>query len=426
MILIVDDKQENLFSLKTLLQLHAYEVDTAASGEDALKKMLRNDYALIILDVQMPGMDGYEVAEAATSLNKTQDIPILFLSAVNIDKRFITKGYNAGGVDYLTKPLDPDLLLLKVRTFCRLSDQTRELKSIQGMLKEEIEMRKKSQEAVESMNLLLEEKVAQRTSELVLLNKDLENRNAELAQYAFLASHDLQEPLRKVLTFSRIIDEKHLAKMPEAHQQMGRVIASIERMRDLIHDLLHYSNLSENAKFTKTDLNIILENTLSDLELSIREKNAVINIQSLPAIEAVPGQLRQVFQNLISNALKFSQKGKAPEISIRCELVGEKSLSAPATPQGDYVRICVQDNGIGFNEMYHDKIFTIFQRLHGRSEYEGTGIGLAIVKKIIEKHHGLIGAKSQEEAGATFSFVLPLRQTGNTLSDNLKPYAEHL
>lgn len=426
MILIVDDKQENLFSLKTLLQLHAFEVDTATSGEEALKKMLRNDYALIILDVQMPGMDGYEVAEAATGMNKTRDIPILFLSAVNIDKRFITKGYNAGGVDYLTKPLDPDLLLMKVRTFCRLSDQTRELKSTQGMLKQEIEIRKRSQAEVESMNLSLEEKVEQRTRELVMLNKDLENRNVELAQYAFLASHDLQEPLRKILTFSRIIDEKHLGDMPEAHQQMSRVIASIERMRELIQDLLHYSNLSENSQFLQTDLNAILENTLSDLELAIREKGAQMDVQPLPAIEAVPGQMRQLFQNLISNALKFSKNGTPPHIRIWSELIEEKNLDAPPTAEGDFVRIRVQDNGIGFDESYHEKIFTIFQRLHGRSEYEGTGIGLAIVKKIIEKHNGLIGAKSKEGEGATFTLVLPLRQTDKFIADNIKPYAEHL
>src|SRR5688572_341392 len=111
MVLIVDDKHDNLFSLKSLLQLHLYEVDTASSGEEALKKILRKDYALIILDVQMPEMDGYEVAEAVAGLNKTKDIPIIFLSAVNIDKRFITKGYDSGGVDYVTKPFDPDLLL---------------------------------------------------------------------------------------------------------------------------------------------------------------------------------------------------------------------------------------------------------------------------------------------------------------------------
>lgn len=410
MILIVDDHQENLFSLKSLLQLNAYEVDTAASGEEALKKMLRNEYSLIILDVQMPGMDGYEVAEAINSLNKTKDIPIIFLSAVNTDKRFISKGYNSGGADYVTKPFDPELLLLKVKTFCRLYEQTRELKNMQAMLKKEIEIRKLAQAEVESMNLSLEEKVEQRTKELVYLNQDLENRNAELAQYAFLASHDLQEPLRKILTFSRIIREKFLVNRPEAHDQMDKVIASTERMRDLIHDLLNHSNLSGKSQFSTIDLNVILENTMSDLELSIKEKNANIIAGKMPVLQAVPGQIRQIFQNLISNALKFSRKDLIPEILISSEFIDRKDLDAVAGPKGAFVRIQVKDNGIGFDEAYRDKIFTIFQRLHGRSEYEGTGIGLAIVKKIVEKHNGLIGSRSSEGEGATFILVLPLQQ----------------
>ena len=411
MILIVDDHQENLFSLKSLLQLNAYEVDTAASGEEALKKLLRNEYSLIILDVQMPGMDGYEVAEAINSLNKTKDIPIIFLSAVNTDKRFISKGYNSGGADYVTKPFDPELLLLKVKTFCRLYEQTRELKNMQAMLKKEIEIRKLAQAEVESMNLSLEEKVEQRTKELVYLNQDLENRNAELAQYAFLASHDLQEPLRKILTFSRIIREKFLVDRTEAHDQMDKVIASTERMRDLIHDLLNHSNLSGKSQFSTIDLNVILENTMSDLELFIKEKNAHIIAGKMPVLQAVPGQIRQIFQNLISNALKFSKKDLAPEILISSEFIDRKDLDAVAGPKGAFVRIQVKDNGIGFDEAYRDKIFTIFQRLHGRSEYEGTGIGLAIVKKIVEKHNGLIGSRSSEGEGATFILVLPLQQS---------------
>ena len=201
MILIVDDKQENLFSLKTLLQLNVYDVDTASSGEEALKKILRNEYELIILDVQMPGMDGYEVAEIITGYSKSKDIPIIFLSAVNIDKRFITKGYTSGGVDYVTKPFDPDLLLLKIKTFSKLYRQAKELNDIKDNL---------------------EQKVEKRTAELKQANKNLEASNAELQQYAFIASHDLQEPLRKIITFTRIIEERFLEKTPEAmavHEQ---------------------------------------------------------------------------------------------------------------------------------------------------------------------------------------------------------------
>jgi signal transduction histidine kinase/DNA-binding response OmpR family regulator len=143
MILIVDDKAENIFSLKTILELHSFPTDTALSGEEALKKILRQSYALIILDVQMPGMDGFEVAEAISGYSKARDIPIIFLSAANTDKKFITKGYSSGGMDYITKPIDPDILLLKVKTFYRLYEQNRELNRIQASLRSEIEFRKK-------------------------------------------------------------------------------------------------------------------------------------------------------------------------------------------------------------------------------------------------------------------------------------------
>jgi len=145
MILIVDDKPENIFALKKLLEINNYEVETALSGEEALKKILKNIYSVIILDVQMPGMDGFEVAEAISGFNKAKDIPIIFLSAVSTDKKFIIKGYSSGGIDYVTKPVDPDILLLKVKTFHRLSQQTRELNEIHQALQEEMEVRKKTQ-----------------------------------------------------------------------------------------------------------------------------------------------------------------------------------------------------------------------------------------------------------------------------------------
>ncbi|MBO9205140.1 MULTISPECIES: sensor histidine kinase [Niastella] len=414
MILIVDDKYENLFSLKTLLQLYAYETDTAASGEEALKKILKNEYSVIILDVQMPGMDGYEVAEAISGLNKTRDIPIIFLSAVNIDKRFIAKGYDSGGVDYITKPFDNDLLLLKVRTFYRLYQQRKELKMVEDALRHEIEMRKRSQQEIEQINSLLEFKVEERTRDLTQLNKDLENRNAELAQYAYLASHDLQEPLRKIITFIKIIDEKYLAGIPEAKEEMTKVITSSERMRNLINALLSYSKLSSVSYYTLVNLNDVIKDALADLELPIKEKKARILVSTLPEVEAISAQMRQLFQNLLSNALKFSKTTTQPEIKITSEPVNELSLDAPSVNTGNYIRIHVRDNGIGLDESYIDKIFVIFQRLHGKTQYEGTGIGLAIVKKIVEKHNGLIGVKSHEGEGATFTIVLPLKQNNNT------------
>lgn len=389
MILIVDDKQENLFSLKTLLQLNVYDVDTASSGEEALKKILKNEYELIILDVQMPGIDGFEVAEIITGYSKSKDIPIIFLSAINIDKRFITKGYTFGGVDYVTKPFDPDLLLLKIKTFSRLYRQTKELNDIKANL---------------------EHKVEERTAELKQVNKDLEASNAELQQYAFIASHDLQEPLRKITTFSRIIEERFVQKTPEAMEYIKKIISSSERMRILINDLLDYSRISVEPKYIYTDLNKIVNETLLDLEVSINEKKAQFQIDKLPFAEVVPEQVTQVFQNIISNALKFSKKDVAPLIKISGDLIYEKSLESRTSATGNYCRIIVTDNGIGFDEIYIDKIFNMFQRLHGKAEYMGTGIGLSITKKIIENHNGFITAKSKENEGSSFIIVLPVKQ----------------
>src|SRR5690606_6834330 len=160
MILIVDDKPENLFSLKKILELNKFDVDTALSGEEALKKILKNTYSLIILDVQMPGIDGFEVAETISGYSKTKDVPIIFLSAVNTEKKFITRGYASGALDYVTKPVDPDILLLKVKTFHRLHEQKEELTRIQLMLREEIEFRKKAQaelrERIQELRSILE------------------------------------------------------------------------------------------------------------------------------------------------------------------------------------------------------------------------------------------------------------------------------
>jgi signal transduction histidine kinase len=410
MILIVDDKQENLFSLQKLLQLNLYEVETAASGEDALKKVLKKEYSLIILDVQMPSMDGYEVAETLKGYSKTRNIPIIFLSAVNIDKRFITQGYASGGVDYITKPFDPELLLLKVKTFYRLSEQTRELKETQAALSEEIEIRKEAEKALHDVNQGLEEKVKERTRELLQANKELEISNSELQQYASLASHDLQEPLRKIITFSHIIDERYLVTLPDAKKHMHKVIDSAERMRNLINDLLNYSKLSTTVQFSETKLNIILKEAISDLELAIQEKHAILEVEDLPTLEIIPGQMRQVFQNILSNALKFSKKDQPPRIRIWGEWLNDLYTPSASNNAGNFYRLFIEDNGIGFNEMYLDKIFTIFQRLHGKQEYEGTGIGLAIVKKIIEKHDGLLQAKSKEGEGTTFIITLPAKQ----------------
>ena len=181
-------------------------------------------------------------------------------------------------------------------------------------------------------------------------------------------------------------------------------------MTRLIDDLLSFTRLSVNSSFEKTDLNIVIDEVLSDLELAIQETGAIIEVCDLPEAEIVSGQMRQVFQNLISNSLKFVRENERPFVRISCEIVDSCSIDAAADPDGNYCRIEITDNGIGFDNKYAEKIFTIFQRLHSRETYEGTGIGLAITRKIIERHNGTIIARSGERKGACFIIVLPLKQ----------------
>jgi len=520
MILIVDDRPENILPLKKILELHRFTVDSAESGEEALKKVLKNAYSVIILDVQMPDMDGFEVATAVAGFGKARDTSIIFLSAVNTEKKFITKGYTSGGVDYLTKPVDPDILVLKVKTLHRLYMQQQELRMAQDALRKEVEVRKQAQEnlaaqmqelqavlaslpqiaftmtadgAVEYANQhwfryspdlntfpvthpddeadldwhtsftegaeftrevrlidqttdvnryhllritpvglaapsrwigtytdihaqkqaaeLLEEQVNLRTSELLLKNTELERTNHELQQFTWVVSHDLKEPLRKVQLLNDTIKERFMKDNPDAMAYLDRSIRSSARMSLLINDLLAYSQISAPEAFKTTDLNTLLDDLLLDFDDLISRKQAVVQVDPLPVLDIIPTRMRQVFQNLISNALKFAQDNVSPVIHIWGELIATKAIDGEPSEIGPFCRIVVQDNGIGFDEKFLSRIFVIFQRLHNRTAYEGTGIGLAIAKKNIDKHYGLISARSQPGQGASFILVLPVTQT---------------
>lgn len=402
MILIVDDMRANILALKKTLELHGLQSDSAESGEEALKKVLKNNYSLIIMDVQMPGMDGFEVSEILAESNRTKDIPVIFLSAVSVHKKFISKGYESGGVDYITKPVDPDIFILRVKTLLKIYEQKNELRNIKDILSKEIEIRKEAQNNLEA-------KVEKRTRELVLKNEELEMRNHELQQFTWVVSHDLKEPIRKIQLFLRIIKDRYLNDSTgEADGYIARTLKAGERMQKLIADLLDYSRLSSEVKPEPTDLNKIVQEVVSDFDYLIEAKRADVCMGALPVINAVPSQVRQVFQNLIGNSLKFSKSDIQCSIEINAEIVESRQIDSPVSPSGKFCRITVKDNGVGFDEAYIDKIFIIFQGLHDRNNYEGTGIGLAIAKKIIDKHNGIITAKSRINEGACFIIVLPL------------------
>ncbi len=224
--------------------------------------------------------------------------------------------------------------------------------------------------------------------------------NRELQDFASIAAHDLQEPLRKILTFGDRLKGKLPADISEESKDyLQRMLSSAGRMRKLIEDLLTFSRVtSKGNPFQKTDLNQVLKDVLADLELRIEQSGGKVVVSELPLVDADPSQMRQLFQNLIANGLKFHRKGVAPEVMIHSSAVG------------DSVRVEVSDNGIGFDEKYLDRIFTIFQRLHGRHEYEGTGVGLAVCRRILERHGGNISAKSSPDQGAKFIITLPVRR----------------
>ena len=285
----------------------------------------------------------------------------------------------------------------------KIYDQQNELKLTKELLSNEIKIRKGAQDN-------LEIKIAKRTKELVLKNEELEFKNHELQQFSWVVSHDLNEPIRKIQIFIGILKDLYLKDNPKAVDYVNRTMKSAERMQTLIADLLAYSRLSSEIVFEKTDLNLVLHEVLSDFDYQIEIKKAVIKICDLPVIDSIPSQLRQVFQNLIGNALKFSGNVPVPEIQIKSELILTKDFQSAVSVDGKFCRITISDNGIGFDEIYLDRIFIIFQSLNDRKVYEGTGIGLAISKKIMEKHNGLITAKSELGKGASFILILPLTQ----------------
>ena len=256
----------------------------------------------------------------------------------------------------------------------------------------------------------VEELVLERTKELAESNKNLQRSNDELAQFAYIASHDLQEPARKITTFTEMLQRSMHEMNPRAKGLMQKIEHSSARMLSLIRDILGYSQLSKEKQVKrKIDLNEVLKSICDDFELLLEEKEATITSEPLPVIEGIPVQISQLFANLISNALKFAHKERKPAVSITSQRMSEEEVLSHSELRPDltYIKISFQDNGIGFNQKNARQIFDIFQRLHAKSEYEGTGIGLAMCKKIAQNHQGDIIAESAEGRGAQFHVLLP-------------------
>lgn len=245
--------------------------------------------------------------------------------------------------------------------------------------------------------------------------EELARSNKELEQFAFVASHDLQEPLRKIQAFGdRLKTKCDAANLQEGRDYLDRMQNAAARMQTLIYDLLTFSRvISRTEPFMPINLNTVIKDILSDLEVRIERTGGRVEVADLPTIEADGTQMRQLLQNLIGNALKFHAPGKAPIVrvesrTIPCPIPNAGENKSPS--RAEWCEISIADNGIGFDEKYLDKIFAVFQRLHGRQEYEGTGIGLAVCRRIADRHGGSITARSKPGEGATFVITMPLRQ----------------
>jgi len=406
-ILLVDDREDNLMSIETILAPKGYQFVKASSGRQALKVLLNEfDFAMILMDVKMPSLNGFETAALIYEREKLKHIPIIFITANNYGDENMFKGYQSGAIDYIFKPINPDILRAKVGVLIDLYkknrllfEQEQKLTIINRNLEREIAERIHSEEKVKQLNHKLLENIAH-----------LESANKDLERFAFMASHDLQEPLRKIRVFSDMLYNKYHHLLHDDVKMVTRIQHSAERMRTLIEDILAFSKItSDKSDFVSNDMNLLFKDLLAEMEEEVTEASATISVESIPVLYANPNLLRPLFQNLIRNALKYCRKEVTPHIRIRSEIslgINDRDKNLV----NKYCRIFVEDNGIGFDSKYSEEIFGMFRRLHKNGEYSGTGVGLALCKKIAELHNGFISARSKINEGSTFILSLPLKQ----------------
>lgn len=408
-ILLVDDREDNLLAIETIFEPDGYRFVKANSGRQALKILLREfDFALILMDVKMPNLNGFETASLIYERDKLKHIPIIFITANNFGDENLYRGYQAGAIDYIYKPIKPEVLRAKVSVLIDLYRKNRQLLAqeqrlvaINKSLEMEIKERKASEEKVKHLNRQLLENIA-----------SLEQANKDLDRFAFMASHDLQEPLRKIRMFSDRLALKYSELMDDdGKTNIQRIHKAAERMQNLITDILTFSKISvDTPSFIKCDMNALIGEVIVDLDEEIKGKNGKVVIDKLPTLNVNPSLMKPLFHNLIGNALKYSKKDATPVVKISSEISAQVNGTSSSAPTPKYCRIYIQDNGIGFDQKYAEEIFGMFKRLHHNSEFQGTGIGLALCKKIVEQHKGYISARSKINEGSTFIISLPVQQ----------------
>jgi len=381
-VLLADDNADMREYVQRLLA-RQFVVITATDGEDAYSKVLQYRPDLLLTDVMMPRLDGFALLEKIRSNPRVRHMPVIILSA-RAGEEAKVEGLATGADDYLVKPFTARELLARVEANIRLA-------------------RSRSEHAN-----LLEQEVKRQTTVLRELNVTLLQSNEDLQQFAHVASHDLKEPVRKIRTFSNRLQEEFGKMLPEkARIFLSKIEQSTQRIVMMIDGVLAYSTLNGSEQAIEPiDLNTIVAYVEADLELPIAEKKATLIRGALPQLEGAPVLIYQLFYNLINNSLKFSRPDTPPAVVIVANILHGQNVEQ----DGEIVELVFRDNGIGFDQEHADRIFNTFARLHARDKYEGTGLGLALCRKIVERHHGSISAAGEKDRGATFTIRLPLRQ----------------
>jgi hypothetical protein len=377
-ILLVDDQPANLLALEAMLQGLGQNLVKAESGREALKRLLTHEFAVILLDVKMPDMDGFETAALIRERDKSRDTPIIFLTAADKTHTEAVRGYAVGAVDYLVKPVVPEFVRSKVSVFVELAKKTE-------LLRRQAEQLREGEQAAREL--------AEARAELV---RELEHKNQELESFSYAVSHDLRAPLRRIEAFSRAVLESQDERLdPDGRRYFDRIQEASRQMAQLIDDVLHLSKVSRaELRQQEVDLSALATAILERLREA--EPHRVVESKVRPSVIVTgDGQLLRIaLANLLENAWKFTARQASARIEFGMTALG----SEPA--------YFVRDNGAGFDMTYVDRLFGPFQRLHLASEFPGSGIGLATVRRIIHRLGGRVWAESLVGQGATFSFTL--------------------
>ena len=365
-VLVVDDRAENRLSVTSALGALNVACVTASSGEEALSRVLDYDFALILLDVQMPGMDGFETAELLRGTRRTRHIPIIFLTAISKEQRYVFRGYESGAVDYLFKPVDTDVLRSKVRVFAELWQQR--------------------------------QVISQQAAELREKNEALQRANQELDAFCRTVAHDLKSPIRAMRFFAGRLEATPLDQ--DGRHQLERIQVATDRMGHLVDDLLTLARATTGELIREElDLAQVARSVMDTLLASDPDRQVEAVIPAALPVNADPRLLRVVLENLLGNAWKYTRDRTPAVIEVGAE---EQRAGAPA--------FFIRDNGAGFDMKFANKLFEPFGRLHSSRDFPGSGVGLSTVERICRRHGGWIQGDGVPDAGAVFrfSFGLPV------------------